>query len=140
MRFDENDAEKVLSNMVDLPTLLTNAPKFNCQGEIVQFFKSYERFQAYTSEGVMAMSGAQRSLKAIQIACCNNNTYVLLNSGIIYATGANDRWQCSEIEEAVENIKSVEREANDTNEERGFIFSSPVFPRLQYCARPGMCL
>ena len=27
-RIDEDDAEKVLSNVVDFPTMLTNAPKF----------------------------------------------------------------------------------------------------------------
>lgn len=34
MRIDEDDAEKVLSNVVDMPTLLSNAPKFSVQGEL----------------------------------------------------------------------------------------------------------
>ena len=41
-----------------------------------------------------------KRLKVIQTACGDNNSYFLFSSGMIYATGSNDRWQCSEIEEA----------------------------------------
>ena len=53
MRLDEDDNEKILSNVVDFPTMLTNAPKFHIQGELQQVFKSYENFQEFTSEGVL---------------------------------------------------------------------------------------
>ena len=33
-RIDENDASKVLSNMIDIPTLLTNVPKFSVLGRL----------------------------------------------------------------------------------------------------------
>jgi len=41
---DEDDGEKSLSNMVEIPTLLANAPKFYIQGELKQVFKSYQKF------------------------------------------------------------------------------------------------
>lgn len=92
MRIDEDDAEKVLSNVVDMPTLLSNAPKFSVQGELQKVFKSYAKFQSYTSEGVLVDMDVIKRLKVIQTACSESNTYFLLNSGVVYATGANDRW------------------------------------------------
>ena len=51
-----------------------------------------------------------KRLKVIQTACSDKNSFFLLNSGIIYATGANDRWQCSEIDEAKVSMDLIEDE------------------------------
>ena len=66
---DENDPEKVLSNMVDFPTVLTNAPKFSIQGEQQRVFKSYNKFQNFTSEGIMVDEETVKTLKVVQTAC-----------------------------------------------------------------------
>ena len=101
-KFDENDTQKATSNVIDFPTMLTNAPKFSIRGELQQIFKSYELFSGYTSEGVLKGEEEIKSMKVVQTACGDNNSYFLLSSGTIYATGANDRWQCSKIDEAIE--------------------------------------
>lgn len=130
-RIDDDDGdERVVNNVVDFPTMLTNAPKFSVQGEQQQVFKSYERFQAFTSEGIMNDEDEVKRLKVIQTACSDNNSYFLLSSGMIYATGANDRWQCSEIEEAKIEMDLIDEEylkphrKDDNLAERG----GPVIP------------
>ena len=92
MRIDDDDDQRVQSNVVDFPTMLTNAPKFSIQGELQQVFKSYEIFNDFTSEGVLNDTEEVKRMKVIQTACSENNSYFLLSSGVMYATGANDRW------------------------------------------------
>ena len=49
-------------------------------------------------------------LKIIQMACGVANTYFLTNQGIVYATGSNDRWQCSEIKEAKASLDLIDED------------------------------
>lgn len=51
-----------------------------------------------------------KTLKVVQTICSDKNSYFLLNSGVIYASGANDRWQCSKIDEAIRELDLIEEE------------------------------
>ena len=73
-------------------------------------FKSYEKFRAFTSEGVAKDDQDVKRLKVVQTACSDSNSYFLFNSGAVYATGANDRWQCSEIEEAKADMDLIDED------------------------------
>ena len=48
--------------------------------------------------------------KVLQTACGDKNSYFLTNGGLVYATGSNDRWQCSEIEDATKQMDLIEDE------------------------------
>lgn len=46
----------------------------------------------------------------IMTACGDSSSYYLTNTGFVYASGANDRWQCSDIAEARENMELIGNE------------------------------
>ena len=82
---------------IDYPMPLEE-PVFYIQKAMKQIFDKFDKFKAYTSIGTLDCNNdASRSLQIVQTCCSDRNSYILLNSGAVYAVGANDKWQCTEM-------------------------------------------
>ena len=68
------------------------------------------KFKAFTDVATLAEDpDFSNNLRVIQTVCSDKNSYFLMSNGQVYAVGANDRWQCSELE----NIEGMSMIDND---------------------------
>ena len=59
----------------------------------------------YTSQGLLRNDDGRKLI--MQMVATEKNTYILFGDGRVFASGANDKWQCTEIEAMGESSKST---------------------------------
>ena len=104
-RLDENMVSRGAGNssgyyIIDFPWLLDEEvpPRFYRSSENIDIYtlQEYDDFNnLYTSQGLIHND---LGYMVVQVVCTENNSYLLMRDGRVYATGANSKWQCTEIE------------------------------------------
>ena len=51
----------------------------------------------YTSQGILRKDTPGQFI--LQAVCTDMNTFVLMSDGKLFTMGANDKWQCTELED-----------------------------------------
>ena len=93
-----------------MPNLLTDAPLFHVYMSSKLISKQYDKFRAFTDVATLADDpDFPNNLRVIQTVCSETNSYFLMSNGQVHAVGANDRWQCSELEN-VEGMQMIDDE------------------------------
>ena len=93
------DLKTTSSYIIDRPwKLQENVPlKFYRTKEGKDIFETYNLFRKnYTSQGLLRKDVQGQLIS--QVVCTDTNTYVVYSDGKLFASGANDKWQCTELE------------------------------------------
>ena len=93
-----------------MPILLTDVPLFHVNERNTTVASLKDKFKAFTDIGTLEENpDFPNGLRVIQTVCSEKNSYFLLSDGKVHAVGANDRWQCSEVDN-IEGMQMVEEE------------------------------